>query len=136
MNAKNFLFSGALAGIVIFIIIMVVNYLMQIVFSGYDVNALPGMRALDDPILMMFFLYPLVLGFAMAFVYQKVKEALPGSYMDKAKKYALLAWLLSGLPSIWVVYTSMNYPIAFTVDQIVGSIIYTFAAAVVIAKLS
>jgi hypothetical protein len=132
MCGKKFLISGILAGIVIEVLSMIISTAMQAI-GNYNVLALGGMRSVNDPIMALFFLYPFVLGFAMTYVYSKMEKQLKGSYVDKGKTFGLTTWILAGLPSAFLVWSSMNYPIGFTISSLVGSLIYMPCAGIAIA---
>lgn len=134
MDTKKFLISGFFAGLVIFFISLIFGFLVPI-FLPYNVLELGGMRAATDPVMLLFFLHYWVYGFAMAFVYPHFSNAITkGTYIDKGKLFGFLMWLVATLPSAFVVYTSMDYPIGFTFSQLVGGLIYMLLAGIVIAK--
>lgn len=132
MDIKKTIIAGIVAGIVIEIVSLISDFLVQVVWP-YNVLELGGMRAMNDPILMLFFLHPWILGLALAIIYPHIK--LTGNYIQKGKKFGLLMWLVSSLPSAFIVYTSMNYPLGFIVNSVVGSFLYMLAAGIAIAKL-
>ena len=134
VDAKKIVVSGIAAGVAILVISMVVSYAFQAIFS-YDVLKLSGMRAVNDPIMVLFFLFPFVLAFAMAIVYSHVERSLKGNYIEKGKTFSLLMWLAYSVPSAFIVFSSMDYPIGFTVSSLVGGIIYMLAGGIIIAKL-
>ncbi len=134
MNTKKILVSGIVSGFVIAVVFWAFSLAAQSVFS-YDAMKLGGMRDANDPVVMLFFLYPWVLSFAMTIAYAKIGEVFQGSAVWKGKKLGLLAWLLAGIPSAFLVYTSMNYPCGFTVNSVVGSLVYMIAGGITIAKL-
>lgn len=134
MNAKKIVIAGIAAGIVISVISLAVSYLVQYAFS-YDVLALGGMRQVNDPIMALFFVHPWVLGFAMAIAFEKIKTGLGKAGMNRGKNFGLIVWLLAGLPSAFLVWSSMNYPIGFTVSSVAGTLIYMVVAGIVIEKI-
>ncbi len=89
---------------------------------------------MTDPLMMFFFGHYFVLGITFAYVFPYVKQNLSGTFIQKGLKFGWLMWLVAGLPSAYVVYTSMNYPIGFTFDSVVGSLIYMIASGIIIAK--
>lgn len=133
MDMKKFFVSGVLSGIVIAIIWMLTNVLVSIIWPTYDVLKLGGMRLTCDPVMLLFFFYPWIYGFIMTYAYQKIESVFKGSYVNKGKAFGLLMWLVIVIPSAFVVYTSMDYPIAFTFNQIIGGLIQMLAAGIVIA---
>jgi hypothetical protein len=132
MNLKKFLVSGILAGIMIEVLSLIISTATQSIW-GYNVLALGGMRAVTDPIMALFFVYPFVLGFAMACVYPNIEKEFKGNYVEKGKNLGWMTWILAGLPSAFLVWSSMNYPIGFTINSLIGSLIYMLAAGVTVA---
>ncbi len=130
---KKFLLSGIASGAVFLVLTFAFSYLVQAVLP-YDVLSLGGMRSVGDPLMALFFLYPFVIGFAIAYLYKYVN--LKGSYMEKGRKFGLLMWLVYGIPSTFVIYTSMNYPIGFSISMLFGDLLGFLAAGIVIAKIS
>jgi hypothetical protein len=95
---------------------------------------LGGMRsATTDPIMILFFVYPWVLAFAMTCVYLKIEGLLEGDWMAKGKQFGCIIWVVAGIPSAFLVWSSMNYPIGFTINSLVGSLLYMIAGGIVIA---
>ncbi len=134
MNAKKIVIAGIAAGIVILIVSQAISILTQQALQ-YNVLALGGMRTVDDPIMALFFVHPWVLGFAMAIAFEKTKAGLGKAGVNRGKNFGLIAWLLAGLPSAFLVWSSMNYPIGFTVNTVIGTLVYMLAAGIVIEKI-
>jgi len=133
MKAKQILVGGILAGIVIFVISWIFSWLSQTI-SQYNVLELAGMRAVDDPVAILFFVYPWVLGFALSYVYSYFDKALEGDSTAKGWKFGLLMWIVVSITSAFLVFGSMNYPVGFTVNSVVGPFIYMLVAGIIIAK--
>ncbi|MFH1787828.1 MAG: hypothetical protein ABH834_00415 [Candidatus Altiarchaeota archaeon] len=134
MNFRKFLTAGFVGGIVIAIISLLVDRIVQ-VFWPYDVLSLGGMRAAEDPFMLLFFLHYWVISFAMAYVWREIHVFFPGDAAMHDRRFGLLVWIMAGLPSSYVVYTSMNYPLGFTVSSVVGSFAYMVAAGAVVVRL-
>ena len=64
MNAKKFLISGILAGIVIWIISFVFDSLAMMSFP-YNIMDLGGMRSINDPLMLLFFAHYWVISFVI-----------------------------------------------------------------------
>ena len=134
-DAKKIVIGGLAAGIVIFVVSFIVDYVI-VAALPYDVLSLGGMRAVDDPMMMLFFLHPWVLGFAMSIAFQKFKGSFSSTGWCRGKAFGIYAWLLASLPSAFIVYTSMNYPLGFTVSSVLGSLLYMIAAGITLEKLA
>lgn len=114
---------------------MALSYAFQAIFN-YDAVTLAGMRPIEDPICSLFFAYPFVLGFAMAIAFQKFKGSFKSKGLRRGQNFGIYVWLLAGLPSAFLVWSSMDYPLGFTLNSIIGSLIYLIAAGIVLEKVS
>jgi hypothetical protein len=134
MKLKQILIGGILAGIVIEVISMGFSWLAQSIWN-YDVLKLAGMRRINDPVSILFFVYPWVLGFALVCVYSYFEKALEGNYVAKGWKFGLLMWVVVSISSAFLVFASMDYPIGFTVNSIIGPLVYMPVTGIVVAKI-
>jgi len=134
MKLKQILIGGVLAGIVIEVISMAFSWLAQSIWN-YDVLKLAGMRPVTDPVSILFFVYPWVLGFALVCVYSYFEKALEGNYIAKGWKFGLLMWVVVSISSAFLVFASMDYSIGFTANSVIGPLIYMLVTGVVIAKI-
>jgi len=135
METKTIVVSGIVAGIVILVLSMTVSTATQALFD-YNVLTLVGMRSVNDPISMLFFLHPFVVGLAMAILYDFTKKSFTGTAIRKGIVLGLLGWIVYGIPSAFIVFSSMDYPIGFTVNSVIGSLLYMLGAGITITKLS
>ena len=135
MNLKKVLVSGVAAGIVMMVVSLIANFVIQL-FWTYDILSLPGIRGMNDPLMMLFLVYPLILGIIMAAVYQAVQPLLKQDWVKNGQQFGVMIWLLVGFTSGLMVVSSMNYPFGFYVDAFISSFIYLLAGSLVIAKLN
>ncbi len=134
MRWKQVVVGGVVSGIVIIIIDLIFSWLTQAICQ-YNVLELSGMRGIDDPIAVLFFVYPWVLGFALCIVYSYLVDNLDENLRLKGLKFGLLMWIAIGFTSAFLVFSSMDYPIGFTINSFVSSLIYIPIAGVVISKI-
>ncbi|MFH1393300.1 MAG: hypothetical protein ABII71_02815 [Candidatus Micrarchaeota archaeon] len=130
---KNFIISGLLSGLAIAIVWILSNIVIGLIFP-YSIMDLGGMRPMEDPLMAVSFLYPWVLGFAMSYIFPFVRPEGKDA-LQKGLCFGGLMWLVALLPSAFLVYTSMVYPIGFTVEQMLGGAAYMLAGGVTIAML-
>lgn len=135
LDAKTIVVSGIVAGIVILALSTIISTITQSVFD-YNVLALAGMRSVNDPVSILFFLFPFVVGVAMAILYDFTKKSFTGTATRKGVVLGLLGWIVYGVPSAFIVFSSMDYPFGFTVNSVVGSLVYMLGAGITITKLS
>jgi len=127
--------AGIAAGVAMLIVYFVVNMIVMAV-APYDVLSLGGMRSATDPLMMLFFLHPFVLGLVFAHAYGYVGKSLKGRPVEKGREYGILMWLVYTVPSAFVVLTSMNYPTVFVIQQVAGGWVMMLFGGMVIAKMS
>ena len=136
MNLKKIIAGGVVSGMVIIIIDLIFSWLTQMVFQ-YNVLELSGMRGVDDPTAILFFAYPWVLGFALCIVYSYIYivDDLDKNAKLNGLKFGLIMWIAIGFTSAFLVFSSMDYPIGFTVNSFISSLIYIPIAGFVISKI-
>jgi len=135
LETKTIVVSGIVAGIVVLVLSMIISTATQALFN-YNVMTLAGMRSVNDPVSLLFFLYPFVVALAMAILYDFTKKSFTGTAMRKGIVLGLLGWIVYGIPSAFIVFSSMDYPIGFTINSVIGSLVYMLGAGITITKLS
>jgi hypothetical protein len=135
LETKTIVVSGFVAGIVVLVLSMIVSTVTQVLFD-YNVMALAGMRSVNDPVSILFFLFPFVVGVAMTILYDFTKKSFTGTATRKGIVLGLLGWIVYGIPSAFIVFSSMDYPVGFTVNSVIGSLVYMLGAGITITHLS
>ena len=133
MKWKQIIVAGFIVGFIIMLIDIVIGGIFQRILP-YDIFELGGMRTIDDPIMMLFFIHPWVLGFSLSFVYSYIGKALNGNYIAKGWKFGLLMWIVIFAPYAFLVFASMDYPIGFYLNSIIPPFFYMLMSGVVISK--
>lgn len=121
-------------GIFLLIATMVIGMIMGALF-GYDPTSLPGVRSVNDPIMWLFFLQPFVMAGAASIVFEMVKTVLKGNAQQKAIQFGWLLFVVVAIPSLFLLITSMNYPIAFYIDNILYQIIGFIGLGKILVKM-
>lgn len=123
MRLKNILTGGIAGGFVLLVLVTIFSELSVLV-APYNIATLGGMRAMDDPVMMLYFLYPFVFAFAAAFVFDIVQGSLTGkNRTQKGVLYGGLLFIVVTIPAVFVMASSMTYPIGFYVAQLLEGII-------------
>jgi hypothetical protein len=135
LEARRIVVSGIVAGIVVLVLSMIISTATQALFN-YNVLTLAGMRSVNDPVSVLFFLHPFVVGLAVAILYDYAKKSFTGTATRKGVVLGLLGWIVYGIPSAFIVFSSMDYPMGFTINSVIGSLVYMLGAGITITKLS
>lgn len=87
---KKVLWTGILAGIAMLVVNVLlnfpINWLWPNLQEAYMNNEV--FRPWDDPIMSLFFLYPIVLGLSLAFVWDQTKKLCKCPYWKKVFKFS------------------------------------------------
>ena len=134
MDLKKILIGGIAGGILLFIAQFAFSMIGNLI-SPYDVFAIGGMRARDDPVMLLFFAYPFVLSFTSAIVFDRVKAALGGSCTGPGLTFGLILFLLVTVPGMFVIFSSMNYPPGFYIGNLFVGIIGFPAVGLLYARI-
>ncbi len=123
MQLKNVLKGGIFGGFVLLVLVTIFSELSVLV-APYNIATLGGMRAMDDPVMLLYFLYPFVFAFAAALVFDVVQGSLTGKNgVQKGLIYGGLLFLLVTIPSVFVMASSMTYPVGFYLAQVLEGIV-------------
>lgn len=121
------------ASVIFFVVSAVLGFLTNI-FLPYDMTAVCGARAVTDPLMMAFFLYPVIYMVGAVILYPLLN--LKWGTVQRGTAYGFILWLITSLPEAYVIFTSMdNYPLGFYVDKIFFGLIAWIAAGIIIASL-
>ena len=129
MNGKKVVCSVVAGGIVYLIFSTALSIIAQAIapFSWADVG---GMRAMNDPWMIGYFFYGFVLLIGAAILYQIVN--LKGTVAEKGIKFGALMWLVTNIPSAFIILTTMIYPLGFFLQNVLfGYIIWLFVGTTI-----
>ena len=122
MNRKNIVIAGITGGIVMLAIMVVSGFLVNLVMPA-DLSQYAGMRPMNDPVMNFFYLYPFVIGFATALVFDIIKGSLNGSAVRKGLMFGGILFAVMTVPSLYVMYTSMTWPPVFYLSTAIWEIL-------------
>lgn len=122
MNGKNIFTAGLAGGIVMLILMVISGFLVNLVLPA-DLSQYAGMRPMNDPVMNFFYLYPFIIAFATAFVFDIVRGCLNGSAIQKGLTFAGILFAVMTVPSMYVMYTSMTWPPDFYVSTAIWEIL-------------
>ncbi len=134
MNVKNIATATVAAGFMLLILMIVSGFLVNMVLPA-DISQYGGMRAMDDPIMTLFYLYPFVIAFAAAILFDCVRDCLKGDQMTKGLMFGGLLLIIMTVPSLYVMITSMTWPLDFYISTGIWEVISFPLMGVLFAKI-
>ena len=109
---------------------MMVNRIMPVDLCSYG-----GMRAMDNPLMLLFFFSSFVVVFAAATVFYRVKDSLKGTQIQKGIMFGLLLLIIMTIPWLYVIYTSMTWPVDFSISTGLWEVISFQIAGIIFARI-
>jgi hypothetical protein len=122
MDGKKIIISW-IAGAVLLYITMVMFSFVSMVIAPYNIFSIGSMRQATDPLMMLYFAYPLVFSLTAAYSYSLVRTALPGTYIRKGLLFGCILILLILVNNVFVIFSSMTYPAGFFIELIANGLI-------------
>ena len=105
---------GLIAGILMAVSGMLLSFLFGIIFPSINAVYQDTMifRAMNDPLMSLFWLYPIVLGFVFSFIWDKTRKLFKQKKVcKKAMSFAWMYFLVAAVPAFLINVSSFNLPI-------------------------
>jgi hypothetical protein len=122
LHPKKIVLAGILGGILLLATSIIFSSVATIL-SPYYIFDIPGMRPITDPIASLFFLYPFVIAFVSAILFDILHPVLKGGTARKGMVFGYLLFILIVIPSQFVVFSSMYFPAGFYIANLLNGII-------------
>jgi hypothetical protein len=136
---KKILVPGLVAGITMLVVAMAVAVLTSAALPSMakEYNNTSLFRQWEDPIVMLYFLYPFYLGIALAWVWEKTKGIVgEGSIWVKGSRFARAFWIVSVLPGILMTYSTFPISLVAALSWLLSSLVQLLCAGFVYAKMN
>jgi len=134
---KKIILPGLLVGIAMLAVGFLFNFGFNELFPElaemYENGAM--FRPWEDPLMMLFFLHPFILGLAFAWVWNKTKTLFHAPCIGRrAFKFATVMFFLNILPGMWITFSSFQISLLLVGSWTISSCIQYFAAGLVLVK--
>lgn len=134
MEVKKIVTAGIAGGVLLLILMIVSGFLVNLVLPA-NLSEYGGMRAMDDPVMNLFYLYPFVVASAAAIVFDQVRNSLDGDNVRKGLKFGCLLLTIMTIPSLYVMYTSMTWPLDFYISTGIWELIAFPLTGILFARI-
>jgi hypothetical protein len=132
---KRVIIPGLLAGISMLVISFVVNAITSPLLQQEYMSGL--FRPWTDPLMMLMFLHPFILGFALAWVWNIVKSAVPGhDVFRRGALFGLGYWIVASIPGMFISYTSFIISPAMVLSWTVSALLQAMVAGIILARMN
>jgi hypothetical protein len=136
-NMKKMLLTGLAAGVVMVIVNMALNPIFNAIFPSLQESYMnPVFRPWNDPIMMLFFIYPLALGFGLSFIWDKTKQLFKKSAFKNGINFGLIYFCVGGIPAFLINFSSFNLPVLMILTWTIMGLFNGLTAGLILAKLN
>ncbi|MFA6992478.1 MAG: hypothetical protein WC269_04350 [Candidatus Gracilibacteria bacterium] len=136
---KKVVLPGILAGVLMLIVGMGINYLMNLFVPALMVEYTTSglFRPWEDPLMSLYFAYPIVLGLALAWFWNKTKSSFKGaSVFGRGASFGFACFLIATIPGMLVTYASFDISLGMVLSWTLMGIVDLLIAGFVFAKLN
>jgi len=128
--------KGLIAGVAIYIVGFIFNFGGQRVFPQIGAEYKAGVfRPFSDPLMMIYFLYPFILGFVLFYLWNLLEKQLSGKPTDKALRFAKIYFAVATIPGMFISYTSIQLSLTMVIVWTITGFLQAFVAGLVFAKV-
>ena len=135
---KKILLPGIISAVAVFAVSMLVGYLSNFIFPGLkgEYENACMFRPWNDPLMMAYFAYPLILAFILSLIWDKVKTIFTGSYINNVLNFTFLYWLATSLPGMFMSLSSFKISIIMVVSWTISGLLQILAASLITIKMN
>jgi hypothetical protein len=135
---KKVVLPGLVAGVVALAVGMIVSALISVALPVLNAQYQnPGLfRPWSDPKMSIYFAYPFLLGLGLAYVWDRIKNVVPGNIWQRAWSIMIGMLVVSTIPGMTISYSSIPISLLMTFSWTVTGLVSVFFAAAVIAKMN
>ncbi len=85
---------------------------------------------------MLYFAHPFIVGFALAWFWDRFKGILKGSFLSRGVEFGLLYWLVAVFPMMWLIYSAINVSLSLVASWLVFGLLQGIAAGLLFEKMN
>ena len=137
-NTKfNFIKSGLVAGLVMLLVSLIVTMAINMVFPQIAQEYATQMyRAWTDPLMLIFFLHPFILGLVISWIWEKTSLIMKGDDLTKAVNFTFAYMVVAQIPGMFITFTSMNVSLLMIMGWIMTNLIQVLFGSIIISKMN
>lgn len=136
---KKILIAGLAAGLAMLVVSLGLNQLFNAIVPGLSNEYMnPALfRPWNDPLMMLFFLHPFVVGIALSWVWNVFKNIVPGvGAWRKGFNFGLAYGLVTTIPGMLISYSSFQISLWMILSWTIAGLIQTIIAGMVLARMN
>jgi hypothetical protein len=135
---KKIFIPGLVAGIASLAAAMIVGYLFGFILPSLNQEYTNEQmfRPWSDPLMSLYFIYPFLLGFALAWVWEKTKALFTKTYFSNALNLTLIYWIISTIPGMIMSISSFKISVIMVLTWTISAFIQLLVLSLIILGMN
>ena len=138
MTMKKIVIPAIIAMVAVFATGMLFGYLFDFLIPSlkaqYENSTI--FRSWSDPLMMIYFIYPLLISLALAWIWDKVKSILQGNYMRRVLNFTGMFFLVSVIPGMIMSLSSFKISVVMVITWTISSYFQVLVATLIFGKMN
>lgn len=133
----NFVKPGLMAGLVMLLVSLVASVALHAIFPQIAQEYGTQMfRSWTDPLMLIFFLHPFILGLIISWIWDKTSLVMKGDDLTKAVNFTFAYMLVAQVPGMFITFTSMNVSLLMIMGWVLTGLLQVLFGSILISKMN
>ncbi len=84
----------------------------------------------------LFYIHPFLLGLALAWFWNRVKEIFTGNSIAKALEFSLIYAAIATIPTMWITFSAINISLEMVLTWILYGLFQALVAGLILSRLN
>lgn len=133
---KKVLFSGLIAGVILFIISYGGLFLAIRFFPGLFLDYNNPLFNSDGSRDILFYLHAFIISMALSWFWERFKALFNGSFILRGFEFGVVYAIVALLPVMWITFSAMDITISMVASWFLYGFIQAVVAGVVLARIN
>lgn len=135
---KKVLYPGIVAGLAVLVIGILHSLLVSYAFPslGQEYANTAIFRPFDDPLMILFYIHPFVLGLIIAWVWDMVKTHFKTDPWHRGFNFGAYFGVVTLIPGMLITYSSMQVSLTMIITWTAAGFLNAIVAGIILAKLN
>lgn len=136
---KKVILPGLAAGLAVLCLSLGFNFFFNLLFPALSAEYLNQsiFRPWSDPMMQLFFLHPFIMGLALAFVWDRTKNAINGkNALERGFYFGGFIFLVATIPGMFVTFSSFQVSPGLVLSWTLSGLLQVITGSLILAKLN
>ena len=133
---KKILIPGILTGIFLLISSFIALFLTIKLFPSLAWEYFGPTFNTDGSRDILFYIHPFLLGLALAWFWNRVKEIFTGNSIAKALEFSLIYAAIATIPTMWITFSAINISLEMVLTLILYGLFQALVAGLILSRLN